>query len=71
MLTYHCYGLFQIAHLGALCCGLGLCNQHTLVLFVVPTALWVLVQLHSDRVGLARLSFTSMRICTEAPSCTK
>lgn len=37
----------KLAHWGALCCGLGLCNQHTLVLYVVPIAIWVLVQLDS------------------------
>uniref|UniRef100_A0A8C9W1A0 Transmembrane protein 260 n=1 Tax=Scleropages formosus TaxID=113540 RepID=A0A8C9W1A0_SCLFO len=32
---------------GALCCGLGLCNQHTLVLYVVPVIPWVLLRLHT------------------------
>ncbi|KAG7277899.1 hypothetical protein CRUP_036299 [Coryphaenoides rupestris] len=35
----------KLARWGALCCGLGLCNQHTLVLYVVPIALWVLWRL--------------------------
>ncbi|XP_055361639.1 transmembrane protein 260 isoform X2 [Betta splendens] len=35
----------KIAHWGALCCGLGLCNQHTLVLYVLVIAPWVLYQL--------------------------
>ncbi|CAL8290852.1 unnamed protein product [Gadus morhua 'NCC'] len=52
----------KIAHLGALCCGLGLCNQHTMVLFVVPTALWVLVQLHSDG-GLSLRLLVTLGVC--------
>ncbi|CAL8286647.1 unnamed protein product [Lota lota] len=39
---------WKLARLGALCCGLGLCNQHTLVLFVVPMALLVLASLRSN-----------------------
>ncbi|XP_066550557.1 transmembrane protein 260 [Amia ocellicauda] len=34
---------------GALCCGLGLCNQHTLVLFVVLIVPWVLLRLHAHQ----------------------
>ncbi|XP_019721046.1 transmembrane protein 260 isoform X4 [Hippocampus comes] len=32
---------------GALCCGLGLCNQHTLVLYVLPVIPWVFHRLRS------------------------
>ncbi|CAG5866391.1 unnamed protein product [Menidia menidia] len=37
----------KIAHWGALCCGLGLCNQHTLVLYVLVIIPWVLYRLYS------------------------
>ncbi|XP_033966881.1 LOW QUALITY PROTEIN: protein O-mannosyl-transferase TMEM260 [Pseudochaenichthys georgianus] len=37
----------KIAHWGALCCGLGLCNQHTLVLYVLLIIPWVIHRLHS------------------------
>ncbi|KAL4613133.1 transmembrane protein 260 [Arapaima gigas] len=37
----------KFSHWGALCCGLGLCNQHTLVLYVVLIIPWVLLQLHN------------------------
>ncbi|CAL8272712.1 unnamed protein product [Merluccius merluccius] len=43
----------KVAHWGALCCGLALCNQHTLVLYVVPIALWVLYEL--DNLGQLNL----------------
>uniref|UniRef100_H3DJ23 Transmembrane protein 260 n=1 Tax=Tetraodon nigroviridis TaxID=99883 RepID=H3DJ23_TETNG len=39
----------KIARWGALCCGLGLCNQHTLVLYVLVIVPWVLHQLYSHR----------------------
>ncbi|KAI4879095.1 hypothetical protein NFI96_014434 [Prochilodus magdalenae] len=32
---------------GALCCGLGLCNQHTLVVYVLVIVPWVLLQLYT------------------------
>uniref|UniRef100_A0A3B3IDA0 Transmembrane protein 260 n=1 Tax=Oryzias latipes TaxID=8090 RepID=A0A3B3IDA0_ORYLA len=35
------------AQWGALCCGLGLCNQHTLVLYVLGIIPWVIYRLHS------------------------
>lgn len=34
-------GKFYEAKLGALICGLSLTNQHTSVLYIFPTALWV------------------------------
>ncbi|XP_056915459.1 transmembrane protein 260 [Takifugu flavidus] len=39
----------KIAHWGALCCGLGLCNQHTLVLYVLVIVPWVLHRLYSHK----------------------
>ncbi|KAM8913654.1 protein O-mannosyl-transferase TMEM260 isoform 5-T6 [Spinachia spinachia] len=39
----------KIAHVGALCCGLGLCNQHTLVLYVLLIIPWVLHRLYARR----------------------
>ncbi|XP_037551283.1 transmembrane protein 260 [Nematolebias whitei] len=46
----------KIAHWGALCCGLGLCNQHTLVLYVLVIIPWVLYQLSA----LKELSFRDL-----------
>ncbi|XP_072222087.1 protein O-mannosyl-transferase TMEM260 isoform X1 [Leuresthes tenuis] len=37
----------KVARWGALCCGLGLCNQHTLVLYVLVIISWVLYRLFS------------------------
>ncbi|XP_075874276.1 protein O-mannosyl-transferase TMEM260 isoform X3 [Nelusetta ayraudi] len=37
----------RVARWGALCCALGLCNQHTLVLYVVVVVPWVLHRLYS------------------------
>ncbi|CAJ1073650.1 transmembrane protein 260 [Xyrichtys novacula] len=39
----------EMAHWGALFCGLGLCNQHTLVLYVLVIIPWVLHRLYSFR----------------------
>lgn len=39
----------RIAHLGAFCCALGLCNQHTLVLYVLVIIPWVLHRLYSEK----------------------
>ncbi|XP_026158954.1 transmembrane protein 260 isoform X2 [Mastacembelus armatus] len=39
----------KIAHWGALFCGLGLCNQHTLVLYVLVIIPWVLHHLYSHK----------------------
>ena len=36
-------GKIHEAQLGALVCGLALTNQHTSVLFIAPTSLWVCV----------------------------
>uniref|UniRef100_A0A1A7XTJ3 Chromosome 14 open reading frame 101 n=2 Tax=Iconisemion striatum TaxID=60296 RepID=A0A1A7XTJ3_9TELE len=43
----------KVAHWGALCCGLGLCNQHTLVLYVLVIIPWVFYRLYT----LKELSF--------------
>ncbi|XP_077476930.1 transmembrane protein 260 isoform X1 [Stigmatopora argus] len=47
---------------GALCCGLGLCNQHTLVLYVIVVIPWVFQRLHSHR-ELSLWSLMSMGLC--------
>nr|XP_006632442.1 PREDICTED: transmembrane protein 260 isoform X1 [Lepisosteus oculatus] len=39
----------KYGQLGALCCGLGLCNQHTFVLYVVVIVPWVLHRLHTHQ----------------------
>ncbi|XP_041668780.1 transmembrane protein 260 isoform X3 [Cheilinus undulatus] len=39
----------KVAHWGALCCGLGLCNQHTLVLYVLVIIPWVFYRLYSQK----------------------
>lgn len=48
---FFCAQFTQIARWGALCCGLGLCNQHTLVLYVLVIVPWVLHQLYSHKVS--------------------
>ncbi|KAG7510629.1 transmembrane protein 260 isoform X1 [Solea senegalensis] len=52
----------KIAHWGALCCGLGLCNQHTLVVYVLVIIPWVFQRLYSHE----ELSFrvlVSLGVC--------
>nr|XP_033807984.1 transmembrane protein 260 isoform X2 [Geotrypetes seraphini] len=39
----------KISKIGAFCCGLSLCNQHTIVLYVLCIALWVLFQHFKER----------------------
>ncbi|XP_019909376.1 transmembrane protein 260 isoform X2 [Esox lucius] len=64
--SFHCAGSAtqrsKIAHLGALCCGLGLCNQHTLVLYVVVIIPWVLLCLYSHR-ELSVSGLMSLGLC--------
>uniref|UniRef100_H2MNF3 Transmembrane protein 260 n=1 Tax=Oryzias latipes TaxID=8090 RepID=H2MNF3_ORYLA len=49
--SFHCAQTprqrWKTAQWGALCCGLGLCNQHTLVLYVLGIIPWVIYRLHS------------------------
>ncbi|KAG7238546.1 hypothetical protein INR49_030819 [Caranx melampygus] len=52
----------KIAHWGALCCGLGLCNQHTLVLYVVVIIPWVLHRLYSHK-ELSFCGLVSLGVC--------
>ncbi|KAM3870777.1 protein O-mannosyl-transferase TMEM260 [Diretmus argenteus] len=52
----------KIAHWGALCCGLGLCNQHTLVLYVLVLIPWVLHRLYSHR-ELSLCGLVSLGVC--------
>ncbi|XP_035530685.1 transmembrane protein 260 [Morone saxatilis] len=52
----------KIAHWGALFCGLGLCNQHTLVLYVLVIIPWVLHRLHCHR-ELSLRRFVSLGVC--------
>ncbi|XP_061600425.1 protein O-mannosyl-transferase TMEM260 isoform X2 [Cololabis saira] len=52
----------KIAHWGALCCGLGLCNQHTLVLYVLVIIPWVLYRLFSLK-ELSLRGIVSMGLC--------
>uniref|UniRef100_A0A3Q3IUL5 Transmembrane protein 260 n=1 Tax=Monopterus albus TaxID=43700 RepID=A0A3Q3IUL5_MONAL len=52
----------KIAHWGALCCGFGLCNQHTLVLYVLVIIPWVLHQLFCHK-ELFLHGLTSLGVC--------
>ncbi|KAM3595091.1 uncharacterized protein V6R79_018004 [Siganus canaliculatus] len=52
----------KTAHWGALCCGLGLCNQHTLVLYVVVIIIWVLHRFYSHR-ELSLRGLLSLGLC--------
>uniref|UniRef100_A0A8B9LUB3 Transmembrane protein 260 n=1 Tax=Astyanax mexicanus TaxID=7994 RepID=A0A8B9LUB3_ASTMX len=47
---------------GALCCGLSLCNQHTLVLYVLIIVPWVLLQLYTHN-GLCFSGLVSLGLC--------
>ncbi|XP_052001796.1 transmembrane protein 260-like [Xyrauchen texanus] len=47
---------------GALCCGLSLCNQHTLVLYVVVIIPWALLQLYTHD-GLSFFGLVSLGTC--------
>uniref|UniRef100_A0A3B5LKN2 Transmembrane protein 260 n=1 Tax=Xiphophorus couchianus TaxID=32473 RepID=A0A3B5LKN2_9TELE len=51
-----------IAHWGAFCCGLGLCNQHTLVLYVLIIIPWVLYRLFTLK-ELSFLGLVSLGFC--------
>ncbi|KAM9568094.1 LOW QUALITY PROTEIN: protein O-mannosyl-transferase TMEM260 [Salvelinus alpinus] len=52
----------KVAHWGALCCGLGLCNQHTLVLYVVVIIPRVMLHLCSHR-ELSVCGLMSLGLC--------
>ncbi|KAK2891755.1 protein O-mannosyl-transferase TMEM260 isoform X1 [Channa argus] len=52
----------KTAHWGALCCGLGLCNQHTLVLYILVIIPWVLYQLSSHK-ELSFRGLISLGVC--------
>lgn len=41
-------GSLAVSHAGALVCGLGLCNQHTILLLEVPLVLWMLFLLRRE-----------------------
>ncbi|XP_072545627.1 protein O-mannosyl-transferase TMEM260 isoform X2 [Salminus brasiliensis] len=47
---------------GALCCGLSLCNQHTVVLYVLIIIPWVLLQLYIHN-GLCFSGLVSLGLC--------
>ncbi|XP_066537295.1 protein O-mannosyl-transferase TMEM260 isoform X2 [Hoplias malabaricus] len=47
---------------GALCCGLSLCNQHTLVVYVLVIIPWVLFKLYIHN-GLSFLDLLSLGFC--------
>ncbi|XP_012707852.2 transmembrane protein 260 isoform X1 [Fundulus heteroclitus] len=52
----------KIAHWGAFSCGLGLCNQHTLVLYVLIIIPWVLYRLYALK-ELSLLGVVSLGAC--------
>ena len=47
-----CCCVCEVAVVGALVCGLSLCNQHTVVLYVVVLVAWVLFRMHRLQVTL-------------------
>uniref|UniRef100_A0A3B4AA57 Uncharacterized protein n=1 Tax=Periophthalmus magnuspinnatus TaxID=409849 RepID=A0A3B4AA57_9GOBI len=64
--SFHCADngtqKIKIAHLGAFWCGFGLCNQHTLVLYIVIIIPWVMHRLYSEKeLSLRRL--VSLAVC--------
>ncbi|KAF7704376.1 hypothetical protein HF521_021448 [Silurus meridionalis] len=52
----------KFALLGALCCGLSLCNQHTLVVYVLIIIPWALLQLYIYK-GLCFSAIVSLSVC--------
>lgn len=52
-------GSMTAARLGAMVCGLGLANQHTIVLFIIPCVAWVAFLLHRVRRRRLCASFAS------------
>ncbi|XP_060918703.1 protein O-mannosyl-transferase TMEM260 [Labrus mixtus] len=52
----------KMAYWGALCCGLGLCNQHTLVLYVLVIIPWVFYRLYSHK-ELSLRVLASLGVC--------
>ncbi|XP_026211704.1 transmembrane protein 260 isoform X2 [Anabas testudineus] len=52
----------KIAHWGALCCGLGLCNQHTMVLYILVIVPWVLHRLYCHK-ELSFCGLVSLGVC--------
>ncbi|KAL0969087.1 hypothetical protein UPYG_G00222470 [Umbra pygmaea] len=66
MASFHCADSApqrrKVAHWGALFCGLGLCNQHTLVLYLFVIIPWVLLCLHFNR-ELSVAGVLSLGLC--------
>uniref|UniRef100_A0A8C5ENJ8 Transmembrane protein 260 n=1 Tax=Gouania willdenowi TaxID=441366 RepID=A0A8C5ENJ8_GOUWI len=64
--SFHCAATatqrWKIAHWGAVCCGLGLCNQHTLVLYILVVVPWVLYILYSKE-ELSWCFLVSLGLC--------
>ncbi|XP_014842556.1 PREDICTED: transmembrane protein 260 isoform X1 [Poecilia mexicana] len=64
--SFHCaensWQRRKIAHWGAFCCGLGLCNQHTLVLYVLFIIPWVLYRLFALK-ELSFLGLVTLGLC--------
>nr|XP_005986572.1 PREDICTED: transmembrane protein 260 [Latimeria chalumnae] len=51
----------KISKIGALCCGLSLCNQHTVILYIVCIVPWVLAQLFKTKeISLTYLLWLSL-----------
>ena len=48
------YVVLQLSCVGAFVCGLSLCNQHTIVVYVAVVAVWVLLELAYTRVMFIR-----------------
>ncbi|XP_027968009.1 transmembrane protein 260 isoform X3 [Eumetopias jubatus] len=51
----------KIAKIGAFCCGLSLCNQHTIVLYVLCIIPWILFRLLKEKIVFYSSQVTSMR----------
>ncbi|XP_010846000.1 PREDICTED: transmembrane protein 260 isoform X4 [Bison bison bison] len=55
----------KIAKIGALCCGLSLCNQHTIVLYVLCIIPWILFRLLKEK-ELSPGSLLKLSLCFSA-----
>ncbi|PNI83533.1 TMEM260 isoform 7 [Pan troglodytes] len=58
----------KIAKIGAFCCGLSLCNQHTIILYVLCIIPWILFQLLKKKSGVPSY-FIYLTVCRVLALC--
>ena len=65
--TSNAAGRGRVAALGALVCGLGMCNQHTLILYIIPFVAWILFALRRTLTGRQFLGLAAVFFAGLAP----